>query len=141
MTRTPPAPAAVVAAEYLVLPNRPRDIWYGYVDKPGALELVAFVSQRHPHISQSFDAQYLADALNEKAASSSLHADNAALRARLAAVEERERDLREAAEQVLDQWPHYPRRPLMFPAMESAMKNLAALQLKHATPPAVPATE
>lgn len=61
------------APSYFVIPSLPRDVWYGYADKPELFEksqLVCFVEQRHAHISPTFNAQYVADALNEKAAAS-----------------------------------------------------------------------
>ncbi len=55
---------AVGSPSYFVLPNLPRDVWYGYADKPESAQLVAFVEQRHAHIKPGFDAEYLAVALN-----------------------------------------------------------------------------
>lgn len=52
------------APVYFFLPNHPKDILYGYADKPDKAELAAFVNQRHAHISQSCDAEIFCHALN-----------------------------------------------------------------------------
>lgn len=69
---------------YFVMPNLPRDVWYGYPSKPESADLVAFVEQRHAFIRANFDSSYVADALNEKATSAAVRAQ-AAMAGELAA--------------------------------------------------------
>ena len=57
-------PRSAPRPTYFVMPNLPRDVWYGYVDKPESAQLVAFVEMRHAYINPEFDAEYTAAALN-----------------------------------------------------------------------------
>lgn len=79
-----PDPRSAPRPTYFVMPNLPRDVWYGFADKPESAQLVAFVEMRHAYICKNFDAQMVADAMNgADAEKNRLRKENQRLRAAL----------------------------------------------------------